>query len=99
MLSLVRTHRVTLEANYMTLVMNVLCLEGMAGALLPSYNVLDAAQPLLQAHRRMPRPLFRLAMPSIRRIKGLRDQMWLFRERRRGGYTGEHKVEAALTSV
>ena len=34
-LTLVRTHRVTLDANYMTLVMNVLCLEGMARALLP----------------------------------------------------------------
>ena len=36
-LSLVRKHRVSLDANYMTLVMNVLCLEGMAGALLPKY--------------------------------------------------------------
>ena len=34
-LNLVRTHRVSIEANYMTLVMNVLCLEGMARALLP----------------------------------------------------------------
>ena len=35
----------------MTLVMNVLCLEGMAGALLPDYNVLDAARPLLTSKR------------------------------------------------
>ena len=48
-LGLVRKHRVTLDANYMTLVMNVLCLEGMAQALLPSYNVLDMAR-LLDAH-------------------------------------------------
>ena len=46
--------RVTLDANYMTLVMNVLCLEGMAQALLPSYNVLDMA-PLLDAHKLLPR--------------------------------------------
>ena len=39
-LGLVRRHRVTLEANYMTLVMNVLCLEAMAAVLLPQYNVL-----------------------------------------------------------
>ena len=30
-LGLVRVHKVTLDANYMTLVMNVLVLEGMAG--------------------------------------------------------------------
>ena len=29
-LGLVRTHRVSLDANYMTLVMNILVLEGMA---------------------------------------------------------------------
>ena len=39
--------------------------------LLPDYNVLDAAQPLLAAHRRLPRPLFVVALPLLRRIKGL----------------------------
>lgn len=48
-LSLVRKHRVSLDANYMTLVMNVLCLEGMAAALLPNYNVLDAARRALSS--------------------------------------------------
>ncbi len=76
-LGLVRTHRVALDANYMTLVMNVLCLEGMAAALLPDYNVLDAARPLLSAHRRLPRPLFITALPTLRRIKGVRDRWWL----------------------
>ena len=32
MLGLVRKHKVALDANYMTLVMNVLCLEGMVRA-------------------------------------------------------------------
>ena len=76
-LSLVRKHRVTLDANYMTLVMNVLCLEGMAGTLLPEYNVLDAARPLLAAHRRLPRPLFVAALPLLRRVKALRDRFWI----------------------
>jgi aarF domain-containing kinase len=76
-LSLVRTHQVTLEANYMTLVMNVLCLEGMARQLLPEYNVLDAARPLLAAHRWLPRWAFKALMPLIRRLKGLRDRRWL----------------------
>ena len=60
----------------MTLVMNVLCLEGMAGALLPKYNVLDAARPLLTTHRWLPRPVFRAALPLITRVKRLRDSMW-----------------------
>ena len=83
MLALVRVHRVTLDANYMTLVMNVLCLEGMAAVLLPEYNVLDAAQPLLSAHRRLPRPVFALLMPVLRRVKGLRDSAWLTAVERR----------------
>ena len=76
-LNLVRTHRVSIEANYMTLVMNVLCLEGMAAALLPEYNVLDAARPLLEAHRRLPRRLFIAALPLIRRLKAVRDRFWM----------------------
>lgn len=76
-LSLCRQHRVSLDANYMTLVMNVLCLEGMACALLPEYNVLDAARPLLTAQRRLPRLFFRFSLPLVRRLKGLRDHLWL----------------------
>ena len=75
-LSLVRKHQVSLDANYMTLVMNVLCLEGMAGALLPDYNVLDAARPLLQAHKWLPRPVFRAALPLVCRLKRIRDGVW-----------------------
>ena len=70
-LNLVRKHRVALDANYMTLVMNVLCLEGMAGALLPDYNVLDAARPLLTAQKVLPRPLFRLMLPLVFTLKRL----------------------------
>ena len=70
-----------LDANYMTLVMNVLCLEGMAAVLLPDYNVLDAARPLLAAHRRLPRPVFVAALPLLRRIKGLRDRLWVASKR------------------
>jgi aarF domain-containing kinase len=50
-LHLVREHRITIEANYATLVMNVLCLDGLAKALLPSYNLLDGAKPLLRYNR------------------------------------------------
>lgn len=79
-LALVRKHHVSIEANYMTLVMNVLCLEGMATALLPDYNVLDAARPLLVTHRLLPRPLFKVAMPLVQRFKRLRDSVFMLRQ-------------------
>mmetsp|Transcript_45464 Transcript_45464/g.142200 ORF Transcript_45464/g.142200 Transcript_45464/m.142200 type:complete len:441 (-) Transcript_45464:194-1516(-) len=74
-LALVRDRGVTIDANYMTLVTNVLCLEGMAGTLVPEYNVLDAARPLLDAHRALPRPLFRLAMPLVASLKRVKDRV------------------------
>ena len=51
LLELVRKHRVRIGAQYATLVINALCLDGMAGDLLPGYSVLDGARPLLSAHR------------------------------------------------
>ena len=63
----------------MTLVMNVLCLESMALVLLPGYNVLDAAKPLLVAHKRLPRPLFRLLLPAVQSAKRLADRLWAAR--------------------
>jgi aarF domain-containing kinase len=50
-LNLVRIHQITIDANYATLVMNCLCLDGMARSLLPSYNILDGAKPLLRFNR------------------------------------------------
>jgi aarF domain-containing kinase len=50
-LALVRTHSVRIDVNYATLMMNVLCLDGLARDLLPEYNVLDGAKPLLQAYK------------------------------------------------
>jgi len=50
-LTLVRIHKITVEANYATLVMNALCLDGMAQNLMPSYNILDGAKPLLKFNR------------------------------------------------
>jgi aarF domain-containing kinase len=67
-LTLVRKHRVTIEANYATLVMNALCLDGMAKVLLPAYNVLDAAKPLLRLHRACKRLPFGLADRTIKLV-------------------------------
>lgn len=50
-LALVRKHNITIEANYATLVMNALCLESMALAILPAYNVLDGGKSLLRLNR------------------------------------------------
>lgn len=50
-LNLIRIHKITIDANYATLVMNCLCLDGMAQSLLPTYNILDGAKPLLRFNR------------------------------------------------
>jgi aarF domain-containing kinase len=52
-LGLIRKHRVRIGANYATLVVNALCIESLARRVCPSYNVLDAAKPMLQTYRRI----------------------------------------------
>eukprot|EP00419_Tripos_fusus_P086995 CAMPEP_0172865494 /NCGR_PEP_ID=MMETSP1075-20121228/81435_1 /TAXON_ID=2916 /ORGANISM="Ceratium fusus, Strain PA161109" /LENGTH=431 /DNA_ID=CAMNT_0013714529 /DNA_START=314 /DNA_END=1605 /DNA_ORIENTATION=+ len=47
-LELVRVHEVTISANYATLVVNALCLDGLAADLAPEYNLLDGCAPLLR---------------------------------------------------
>jgi len=84
-LSLVRDHAVRVDVNYATLVMNALCLDGLAKALLPDYNIMDAAAPLLRAHGRFHTAglgksavgrgfLRRVAIPLAMRRKRLRDR-------------------------
>ena len=51
-LTLIRKHRVRIDANFATLVINCLCLESLARGVCPTYNVLDAGRPLLQGYRR-----------------------------------------------
>ena len=50
-LGLIRKHKVRIDANYATLVVNCLCIEGLAQRVCPSYNLVDAAKPLLQAYQ------------------------------------------------
>lgn len=47
----IKIHQVRIGANYATLVINALCIESLAKRICPSYNVLDAARPLLSSHR------------------------------------------------
>ena len=50
-LAIIRTHRVRIDPNFATLVINILCLESMSQQVCPSYNLLDFARPLLQSYR------------------------------------------------
>ena len=50
-LGLIRKHKVRIDANYATLVVNCLCIEGLGRRVCPSYNVLDAAKPLLRSYQ------------------------------------------------
>jgi aarF domain-containing kinase len=87
-----RTYQISIGANYATLVINALCLEGMALALVPSYNVMDGAQTLLTAHgfltKYVPfKPLrlwiIRRALPIARYFKRRKDKAVLRKLRRR----------------
>ena len=62
-------------ANYATLVMNALCLDGMARSLLPGYNVLDRAEALLRLNKVVGRaPLLRnLLLPLANWLKRRHD--------------------------
>lgn len=96
-LSLVRKHRVRIDANYATLVVNALCVEGMGKKVCPSYNVLDAAKPLLRSYgtlchskkgrnkcqrSKFRQSVLRLSMPILYLKKKLADDRF-FREQRR----------------
>jgi aarF domain-containing kinase len=49
-LGLIRKHKVRIDANYATLVVNCLCVETLARRVCPAYNLLDAAEPLLRGY-------------------------------------------------
>jgi aarF domain-containing kinase len=80
-LTLVRQNQITIDANYATLVMNALCLDGLAGSLSPTYNVLDGAKSLLRLHRvfkRLPGEVsnivMKLFLPIALKLKGKYDK-------------------------
>lgn len=69
-LAKVRKFHVRVDVNYATLLINLLCLEGLASALLPSYNILDRAKPLLAPHsNKLIRPFFRKIYPLLLSFK------------------------------
>jgi predicted unusual protein kinase regulating ubiquinone biosynthesis (AarF/ABC1/UbiB family) len=52
-LGLIRIHKVRIDANFATLVVNCLCMESLARRVCPTYGILDAAKPLLQSYRQL----------------------------------------------
>eukprot|EP00903_Cladosiphon_okamuranus_P010218 g9677.t1 len=50
-LTCVRRHSVRVDVEYATLILNILCLDSMGKVLLPTYNILDGAQSLLEVHK------------------------------------------------
>lgn len=50
-LGMIRKHKVRIDANYATLVVNCLCIESLGRRVCPDYNVLDGAKSLLQAYQ------------------------------------------------
>ena len=82
-LHLVRLNKITIDANYATLVMNALCLDSLAASLSPTYNIIDGAKPLLRFHRvckRIPgaRFILKAVIPIARWLKRQSDRIFLF---------------------
>jgi len=77
-LTLIREHQVRIDANYATLILNALCLDGLAQELEPEYNIVDGAASLLRAHwllySKPGRLLFRLFLPIGQALKRRQDR-------------------------
>jgi aarF domain-containing kinase len=83
-LNLCRIHKITINSNYATLVMNALCLDGLVVALLPNYNILDAAKMFFRFHTKCLKyhclPMSRFIIPLARIIKKRTDRKFLKEE-------------------
>lgn len=91
-LGLIRQHRVRIDANFATLVINALCIESLARRVCPSYNVLDAAKPLLRGYRQSylrnhgsakSSRLFNIRMAANALKKEIDDRIFFGREAKR----------------
>jgi len=92
-LTLIRIHRVQITANYATLAVNALCLEGLARRVAPEYNVLDASEPLLRSYHRfigknmkkskIRQALFRASIPFLFLKKQVSDNKFFLDQLKR----------------
>lgn len=96
-LGLIRRYKVRLDANYATLVVNLLCIEGLSKRVCPSYNLLDASRPLLQSYQRLcyrkdgspnenpsmlQRGLVYVSMPLAYFKKSISDSLFFLRQKK-----------------
>ena len=73
-LGLLKKHRVRIDANYATLVVNLMCVDGLARRVCPTYNCLDAAQPLLRCYKFLCQDRDgRLSLHTKRKVRRERD--------------------------
>jgi len=76
-LKLIRKYQLRIDVNYATLLINLLCLEGIATALSPKYNLLDRAKPLLSPHSNpVIRPVYKHVFPLLLTIKRRSDKIF-----------------------
>ncbi|CAN0181351.1 unnamed protein product [Ectocarpus sp. 6 AP-2014] len=80
-LTCVRRHSVRVDVEYATLILNILCLDGMSKVLLPTYNILDGAQSLLEAQKVGRRLVggfgVKTILPLARALKWRQDRKFL----------------------
>eukprot|EP00192_Tetraselmis_astigmatica_P006825 CAMPEP_0117684700 /NCGR_PEP_ID=MMETSP0804-20121206/21266_1 /TAXON_ID=1074897 /ORGANISM="Tetraselmis astigmatica, Strain CCMP880" /LENGTH=700 /DNA_ID=CAMNT_0005495763 /DNA_START=140 /DNA_END=2240 /DNA_ORIENTATION=+ len=77
-LNVVRDHRVRVDANYATLLVNVLCIEGLGRKMMPDYNILDSAKFMLEAHRFLGTQALAYLMPLWSLYSGVADELlWM----------------------
>jgi len=72
-LSLVRVHHVGIDANFATLVINALCIEGLAQQLTPEACLLDEVGPMLRAHKWLGPDFLSQVNPLITRWRNMQD--------------------------
>lgn len=86
-LGLCRIYEITVNANYATLIMNAMCLDGLATQLMPSYNIMDGAKLFLRFHRTCTRwhclPVIKFLLPLARLIKRHSDNQFLRQAKKR----------------
>lgn len=111
-LGLIRKHRVRIDANYATLVVNCLCVESLAQRTCPTYNLLDAAKPLLKSFQglcynkkdgtlntnpsRLQKGWFHLSLPFAYFKKRLSDTAFFAREKRRARIREKYLAQKRL---
>ncbi|CAM9266582.1 unnamed protein product [Laminaria digitata] len=95
-LTCVRRHSVRVDVEYATLILNILCLDSMGKALMPTYNILDGAQVLLEANKVGQRLVgefgVKAILPLAQAVKSRQDRKFL-RQLLRDTSTGEEKAE------